>query len=180
MTLAHEPEPIKLIVGVLFRQQETLTQAMTELAAQAGPYETMGPAEPFAWSPYYNEEMGGPPLRQFFAFLLLHPQGELVRWKLCTGAIEDRYRNAQGQRTINLDPGYLSLGNLVLATTKEATHRIYLGQGIWADLTLTYRKGEYQTFPWTYPDYASAPVRAWLHQLREQLRCQRKTLSSKA
>ena len=74
----------------------------------------------------------------------------------------------QGRRRVNLDPGYLLLERFVLASGKNFTHRIYIGQGIYADLTLMFQKGAFRTLPWTYPDYAARDMQSFLTQVRRK------------
>ena len=69
---------------------------------------------------------------------------------------------------INIDPGYLLMERFVLATGKNYSHRIYIGQNIYADLTLTYEKGHFKTLPWTYPDYAGEPIQSFLNKVRKR------------
>jgi hypothetical protein len=80
----------------------------------------------------------------------------------------EQARSAGGRRTANIDPGYLLLERLVLATGKNYSHRIYIGRGIYADLTLIYRDGAYRALPWTYPDYAGEPLRRFLTAVRRK------------
>jgi hypothetical protein len=105
---------------------------------------------------------------------LVHP-GELAEIKLLTNALEMEWvvggrarggRSRKGKRRINVDPGYVSHSKLVLATTKNHAHRIYLGQGIYAEVTLHFRDGTFRGWPWTYPDYASPPLIAIFNQIR--------------
>jgi len=95
-----------------------------------------------------------PQWRRFVTFTELIDPGELVELKLHTNALEQELA-VEGKRRVNLDPGYVSLAKLVLATTKNQWHRIYLAQGIYAEVTLSYQHGAWQPQPWTYPDYAS-------------------------
>jgi hypothetical protein len=92
-------------------------------------------------------------------------QDRLPEIKLATNAIEQAHA-AGGRRRVNIDPGYLLLERFVLATGKNYSHRIYLGHGIYADLTLIYRQGTFQTLPWTYPDYAEPPLGRFLLAVR--------------
>jgi len=75
-------------------------------------------------------EMGKPLFRQFLSFEKLISPEQLVEIKLFTNQLEQESAE-QGRRRVNLDPGYLSLDHLVLATGKPCAHRIYLSQGIW-------------------------------------------------
>jgi hypothetical protein len=80
----------------------------------------------------------------------------------------ERARGTGGRREANIDPGYLLLERLVLATGKNFSHRIYVGRGIYADLTLIYQRGAYRALPWTYPDYAGAPLGRFLAAVRRK------------
>jgi ribosomal silencing factor RsfS len=99
------------------------------------------------------------------AFEDLIQQQALSRVKLATNAIEQAFAHGQ-RRQVNIDPGYLLLERFVLATGKNFSHRIYIGDAIYADLTLIYQKGGFQTLPWTYPDYAAAEMHLFLSQVR--------------
>ncbi|MCX7965305.1 MAG: DUF4416 family protein, partial [Syntrophorhabdaceae bacterium] len=114
---------------------------------------------------YYEEEMGSELHRIFILFKSLMPRESLVSIKLTTNNIEKEL-SIQGKRQVNIDPGYISLENVVLATTKNYTHRIYLGDGIYGDLTLIYKKGTYNALEWTYPDYASKNIIAIFNNWR--------------
>jgi hypothetical protein len=94
---------------------------------------------------------------------------QLVDIKPITNRVEKQFLDPQGGRRINIDPGLLSMENLVLATGKNFTHRIYLQKGIFAEVTLLFQKGKFVTLPWTYPDYASEETTAILSHIRTQL-----------
>jgi hypothetical protein len=94
-------------------------------------------------------------------------QDQLADIKLVTNALEQA-RAADGRRRVNIDPGYLLLERFVLATGKNYSHRIYLGRGIYADLTLIYRQGAFRALPWTYPDYGGQPIGHFLHVVRRK------------
>jgi len=81
----------------------------------------------------------------------------------------ERDLSVGGRRTVNLDPGMVTPENFILATGKNFTHRVYLRDGVFADLTLVFRKGEYRTLPWTYPDYATEEIRLLLEEVRSEL-----------
>jgi hypothetical protein len=84
-----------------------------------------------------------------------------------TNQIEKKF-STHGKRRINIDPGYITHERFVLATGKNYTHRIYVGNGIFADLTLIYQRGGFQTLPWTYPDYAKENIRSFLTRVRKK------------
>ena len=118
--------------------------------------------------------MGTPLYRRMLTFKALIAQDRLPEIKTATNGIEAGFAEA-GHRRVNIDPGYLLLERFVLASGKNFTHRIYIGQGIYADLTLIFTRGKFQTLPWTYPDYADPGMTTHLTRIR-----QRYTLDLKA
>jgi hypothetical protein len=112
--------------------------------------------------------MGGPLVKRFLSAERLMDPGDLAALKVFTTDLEAGF-SQDGRRKVNIDPGYVSLERLVLATGKNYLHRIYLGRGVYADLTLVYEKGGFQPLAWTYPDYAAPEVRAVLGLMRERL-----------
>jgi hypothetical protein len=110
---------------------------------------------PFAFTNYYADEMGPNLHRKFIAFENLINPKELAPAKLFTNELEAEMSERLGskRRLVNLDPGYITLSKLVLATTKDYSHRIYLGDGIFAEVTLHYANKRFNPWPWTYPDY---------------------------
>lgn len=131
------------------------------------------PIEVDRFTTYYRETMGEGLTKVLWAFAQLQPPERLVDWKLLTNSWEEEFAK-QGQseapRPLNLDPGYLTEAKLVLATTKDRDHRIYLRDGIFAEVTLAYRKGDWRSNPWTYPDYQSAEYHTFLTRCRQLLR----------
>ena len=121
----------------------------------------------FDHTDYYNTEMGAPLYRRMMAFETLIHQRELAQVKLFTNKIESEYAD-QGKRVVNIDPGYLLLERFVLATGKNFAHRIYIGKEIYADLTLIFRKGRFESLPWSFPDYAGERVQTFLTHVREK------------
>jgi hypothetical protein len=122
---------------------------------------------PFHYTDYYTEEMGSPLERRFIFFSTLVRPESLPAVKLWTNDVEDSTSNA-GKRRINIDPGYMSQAHLILATGKGYTHRPYLRDGIYADLTLIYRGKSFQSLPWTYPDYGEKPVIEMFNRMRSK------------
>lgn len=119
--------------------------------------EKFGPS--FAFHPknnplnqYYSNEMGNALSRVFFLTSSFYSREKLLTTKLESLGWESSW-SENGQRRINIDIGFLSAENFILATTKNYSHRIFLGQDIYADLTYYFHSGELQTLPWTYPDY---------------------------
>lgn len=152
MGKASTPPPVKLIMPMFTGHVELFQFAEDALVGHFGPVDYRSPRLPFDHTDYYEGEFGPGLQRQFIAFERLIDPARLVEIKHLTNALEERWGQA-GRRRINLDPGYISPSKLVLATTKNHGHRIYLGRGIYAEVTLTYRNKTFRPWPWTYPDY---------------------------
>ena len=175
MGKTKQPRPVKLICSLFSGNVTPLAAAREALLDRFGYVDYQSEMLPFDHTAYYAGEFGQNLLRQIVAFRNLIPPDSLAEIKLITNAIE-MTGTLQGRRQVNLDPGYISLGKLVLATTKDYSHRIYLGRGIYAEVTLQYKRGEFQPWEWTYPDYAShgyrkicGEIRAiYANQLREE------------
>ena len=170
MSIPHVPEPCRLIVSVLTSQKEIADAAAPELERDLGPIEQeIGPLA-FNFTSYYDEELGAGICRWLWVFTDLIDRGELARIKSLTNEVERSYI-LEGKRRFNLDPGAMSLENFILATGKNRSHRIYLQDGIFADLTLIYREGTYRPLEWTFPDYRDPEMIVTLNKLRENYRC---------
>ena len=171
MSQPREPEKVKLISSIFSPEELLIDQVISHMLNAFGPTDWVSPPLPFDRARYYEREMGWPLYRRFITFeQLIHPD-QIVRIKLETNDIEQRHEQA-GRRSVNIDPGYVSLERLVLATGKNYTHRIYLSHGIYADLTLVYQKGSFRPLVWTYKDYADLQVIQWFNELRERYKQQ--------
>jgi hypothetical protein len=157
--------PELLIMGVLCSRPETLPEARRRLVDVFGPLARETDPVPFLFTDYYNEEMGVPIQRFFMVFEELVDPSRLPWIKLQTNQIEEAFME-NGQRKLNLDPGILSADNLILATTKDRSHRIPLADGIFGEVTLIYTKGAFQSLPWTYADYRSEEFKAFFKEFR--------------
>ena len=128
---------------------------------------------PFVETDYYERSMGENLKKTILAYERLIAPERLAELKLQTNAWEDAYAKLGRHpepRPLNLDPGYLTLAKFVLATTKDHSHRIYLGQGVYAEVTLHYEKGRWRHRDWTYPDYRRADYQQFLSRCRDCLR----------
>jgi hypothetical protein len=143
---------MKYFVAILFRTPDALTLAKQELKAVWGVFDFEGQDHLFDITAYYEPEMGTPLYRRLVTFEKLMPPTELVEMKLRCNQIEDALA-IDGKRIVNLDAGYLDHNKLVLASAKGAGQKIYLDKGIYADLVGRYKKGRYQPFDWTFPDF---------------------------
>jgi len=172
--LLHPPQPVKLIVGMLSQSRELLTAAQSSMQTLWSAIDIVSDVMDFSQTVYYEKEMGTNLLRQFVAFAQLIDPLELAVIKHASNALETQLaRSPAGQalgvpRSINLDPGYINLSKLVLATTKDYSHRIYIGQSMYAEATLHFHKGQWQSWPYTYPDYAGGMYHPFLNAAREK------------
>lgn len=164
-----EPEPGALLVSVLAQSEELALAAADRLEAEFGPIDLSSFWIPFAHSRYYEAEMGKNLGRYIFFFTEPLARELLVEAKLFTDCLEMEYTFSGSGRRVNLDPGYLALEHLILASTKAVPHRPYLSRGIYADLTLVYECGEYIPLRWSYPDYSSDYVRALCADVRAKI-----------
>ncbi len=178
------PSPVKLICGMIAADTALFAQAESALTAQFGGVDLRSEVFPFDFTSYYYSEMGAPLYRQFIAFERLIDPAILPDVKRWTNGLEERLaivRDGQIHRRINLDPGYVTAAKLVLATTKDHARRVYLRDGIYAEVTLTFRGKSFQSSDWTYPDYRTAHYIAFFNAVRatyvEQVK--RETDSSK-
>ena len=167
MSVPAPPSPAKLIVGFFLVRQNLAGTIMDRMEDLFGPIDLVSPWLPFDFTDYYAREMGAPLYRRIAAFKNLIDQEQLPDIKHLTNALESDYATAGG-RVVNIDPGYLLLERFVLATGKNFSHRIYLRRGIFADLTLIYRKGRFESLPWTYPDYADTQLQNFLIKVRNK------------
>lgn len=146
--------PVKLIFGFIFKDEKIYNQACLSLKRHFGRLDFQSPVLEFNYTDYYEDEFGKPLKRKFAsAEKLIKPQ-DLYKIKIFTNKLEEKL-SRHGKRLINIDPGYIDLSKLVLASTKDYYHRVYLNQGIFAELTLFYQGKTYKAVDWTYPDYRS-------------------------
>jgi hypothetical protein len=160
-------KPVKLVCSIIYRQEKDLKRAEGELLPVFGQIEPIVKTIDFDFTDYYCSEMGRPLERKLLCFKALVPVEGIQKVKLATNRIEERL-GAEGKRTVNIDPGYLTEAKLVLLTTKDYNHRIYIGDGIFAESTLFYMDRAFCCWPWTYPDYASAGIRGYFESVRER------------
>lgn len=171
MGTAHEPAPVKLIASLVTGDVALLAEVKGALVRSFGPIDFESDLLPFDHTAYYTAEFGPGLQRQVVAFEQLVSPADLPGIKRQTNVLESSHSQGGGRR-VNVDPGYVSLGKLVLASTKDHAHRLYLSQGIYAEVTLTYQRGRFRPWPWTYPDYASDAYCAMFGDIRERYKTQ--------
>jgi len=168
-----KPKPVskaKLFAGIMYSDKKTYNLIVKELEKKFGKIETESAEYDFTkFTKYYVPEMGKKIFKKFLVFKRLISRDKLADIKLFTNELEDRFAR-KSKRKINLDPGYLTLHNLVLASAKDRAHKVYLKKGIYADLTLIFHKNSCEHFQYTFPDFKSKQVQEFFCKIREKLK----------
>jgi len=161
-----EPSQVKLFIGMLSSGESIFTAVDDQLIAVFGDIDFKSPVWPWEHTRYYSSEMGEGLKRRFVFFEKhVHP-GEISDIKVQTNEIEKRFLTDEGGRKINLDPGYLDSSKLVLVSTKNFSHRVYLDKGIYGEVTLIYSGDNFQPLPYTFPDYKTEAYLALFKEAR--------------
>jgi hypothetical protein len=178
----QEPSPVKLFVALLCNDNALVASVEAHLTSLFGAIDLASDFLSWTITNYYEEEMGPGLRRKFISFAPLVEPSRLADFKLMTRSIEAQHLWARGDkegRRINLDPGYLEANKVVLASTKNAAHRLYLGAGIYGEVTLNFHHGAFHPMPYTYPDYQWPETLNFFIALRSlylgQLRASRQT-----
>ena len=177
MSIPQDPKPAKLFVSIIAGSAAHIAEILSELVGHYGILDFVSELLAFDYTDYYYPEMGQPLYRRFASFDDLISQEDLAQIKVHTNLLEIE-QSVGGNRRVNIDPGYLLAERLVLASGKNYAHRIYMSNGIYADLTLVYRDRDYRPLAWTYPDYAEIKVRSWLRALRKKYLLQLRSVDS--
>lgn len=167
MSLPQPPKPAKPVIGFFLKDKGLIGLVVSAIMEKMGPIDMVSSWLPFNFTTYYEPEMGAPLFRRMLTFKRLIKQSSLAEVKRMTNSLEQIY-SKNGKRMINIDPGYMLSERFVLATGKNFTHRIYIGSGFYADLTLIYQKGAFQKLPWTYPDYTEKKMISFLEKVRNK------------
>ena len=157
----------KLIAALMSSNLALMNKIEGRLSEKFGAIDLASDLFPFDYTEYYTEEMGKNLQKKFISFDKMIAIENLPDIKNFTNAVEQEYA-LDGNRRINIDPGYVTHVQMVLATTKDYSHRIYLGQGIYAELTYVCRKKIFQTLEWTYPDYREQFSLEFFLKIREK------------
>ncbi|HDS09658.1 MAG TPA: DUF4416 family protein [Firmicutes bacterium] len=171
-------EFVKYFCGIIFNGALDLITVKKELSNRFGEIDSEFGPVPFQWTDYYIEEMGKNLFKSFVSFKALQPKDSAPDFKIITNEIELRFMNAE-KRTVNLDPGYIEMSKLILMTTKNFSHRIFIGKDIYAEITLILRNGRWDCLDWTYPDFKSSDYLHYFKKLREIYRSQMKSNRNK-
>ncbi|HEV3145253.1 MAG TPA: DUF4416 family protein [Gemmataceae bacterium] len=165
MALPGEPEPVKLFVAILWADAEALHLALRQMDELWGEIDFKGADHAFDITDYYQSEMGSTLFRRIVSFQQLVSPETLVEVKRACNRLEENLLGPTGRR-VNLDSGYLDHNKIVLASAKGLGQKIYVGQGIYADLVARYRDGQYQPFEWTFPDFKDGRYDQELGEIR--------------
>jgi len=172
MWTVKKPGRVKLIIGILAADNDCLQAACGDIITGFGPMDLKSEVWPFEATDYYKDETGENILRQFVSIEKLIDPGRLAKIKHKSNKIEQKLADklaAGPARPVNLDPGYIEPSKLVLATTKNYSHRIYIGKKIYAEATLIFEKGKWQPMPYTYPDYKQQCYHNFFDKVRARL-----------
>ncbi|HUU10965.1 MAG TPA: DUF4416 family protein [Phycisphaerae bacterium] len=177
MAQTRQVEPVRLFVGMLSAYPGAFADAESRLAETLGPVDLRSDVFAHEFTEYYRDEMGHPLVRYFASFERLIAPGDLAAVKRLAGRIEAGMAE-KGEwpvaRPVNLDPGYIAPSKLVLASTKDFSHRIYLDDAIYGEVTLLYQHGAWKSLEWTYPDYRTPEYHGFFTQVRSRLAHQRR------
>ncbi|MDH4227980.1 MAG: DUF4416 family protein [Deltaproteobacteria bacterium] len=168
MRRANLPEPVKLFSSVIATDVSSFTDVRVRLKAVFGAEDYVSDVARFAHTDYYKEEMGPALSRIFVSYAKLVAPEEIAAAKLFTNEVEEAFLGPNGKRRVNIDPGYVTLHNVVLASTKNFSHRVHIRGGVYAEPTLLYSKkeGGFRPLEWTYPDYSAKEAREMFSMLR--------------
>lgn len=159
--------PVKLVASILYKDPDILLRAIDRLVLLYGQLDEPSASLAFSHTDYYSKEMGAPLKRRLICFESLHPVESISSVKSDTNEIESFFQQ-KGKRQVNIDPGYLTHAKLVLMSTKDHVHRVYVKNGIYAECTLRFEHGDFLPWSWTYPDYATDEIRSYFKKVREK------------
>ena len=162
------PPSVQLFCGIITSDIQLMEAIRARLADAFGPEDFQSVVFEFDHTKFYEKEMGGGLKKLFVAYEKLIPPEDIVDIKHKTNALESEYESEGGARTVNLDPGYVSLISVVLATTKPAGHRVYMGRGIHGEATMGFAAKTFHPFERTYPDYRKEEYIEFFNTLRKR------------
>jgi hypothetical protein len=159
--------PVKLFVALTYSPQISLDTVLRRLEDAFSPIDSQSTDFAFSFTQYYQPEMGSGLRKRFASFQHLVLAEMLPEIKLTTNQLEKQF-TVSGKRQVNIDPGYVCAAKMVLATTKDYDHRLYLGRGIFGDVHYRFRKGHFHINEWTYPDYQQPEIIRYFEDLRQR------------
>ena len=159
------PPKAKLFVGILTSRVDLQEKAESILQKKYGPIDYQTTRIPFTNTDYYNA-MGDSLFKMLYSFKKLVKREKIVPVKLATNRLEKKL-SGSSRRLINIDPGYITLSNVYLASCKEFFHRTYLGKGIYLENEYKYTAKRFHPWEWTYPDYLKREYLDFFHTVRD-------------
>ena len=172
MWTVKKPSPVKLIVGILAADEKCVTAARRNVEDEFGDIDFVSEVWPFTQTDYYKLQAGEHILRQFVTIKDLVDPGQLAQIKHKANEMEQTLAaelNMELPRPVNLDPGIIEPSKLILASTKNFSHRIYIGDNMYAEVTLTYSKGKWETYKYTFADYQQPAYHEFFSKVRNRL-----------
>ena len=173
MAQAEKPGDVVYICGIILSRADLFDELLDPLAKAIGQVDQISEYYPFDMTAYYEEQMGGELVKRFVSFIPGRGADHLARVKVMTNEIEAEMSRRFGpvpQRPVNLDPGYITESKLVLASMKDFSHRVYLSDGVYGEVTSQYHRSGWGKFDWTFPDFASGRYDEFLSSVRDALR----------
>jgi hypothetical protein len=159
------PQRAKLFIGMISGSEEYTASAQKQLAKKFGDIDFITPKIQFSHTDYYSS-IGKNLFRVFISFRKLVRREDIVKIKLYTNRLEKKF-SEKDRRRINIDPGYLTLSNVYLATCKEFFHRTYLGGGVYLENEYRYVAKRFEPWDWTYPDYRKREYMEFFYRVRK-------------
>ena len=160
-----EQKSVKMVVSIIYREDSFLYEAETTLVEKYGEIEDLKEIFYFDFTDYYEKEFGKDLKRKLICFKKPIGPEFLSKIKHYTNEVEKKLKN-NNNRTVNIDPGYITEAKLVLFTTKDYSHRVYIGDNIFAEVTLHFQNNSFRAWPWTYPDYSSNALVDYFNKVR--------------
>ncbi|MFP4459918.1 MAG: DUF4416 family protein [Candidatus Zixiibacteriota bacterium] len=170
MSKPTKPYPVLFFTGLIYADFLDIANIAKILEENYGPIEEIMKPVDFHWTSYYAEEMGKGLKRTWAYFKELIQPEELIAKKHISYEIEKRFANENSDRILNIDPGIVTPAKLILSTYKDFSHRIYLGEGVYAEITLIFKDGQFQNLEWTYSDYADEENQKFFYRMRHYLK----------
>jgi hypothetical protein len=165
-TIQRTIPKVKLFCGIIFNDRAIADRAIALLGKKFGPVDLVSSVFPFDKTDFYTEEMGSGLKKMFISFVRLIRRERIAGIKAAANRIELKLSSGMPGRKVNLDPGFVTEANVCLATTKDFQHRVYVGSGIFVENTLRFRRGRWDDWEWTYPDYRSDDYKRWFSEVR--------------
>jgi hypothetical protein len=166
-TIQKKPLPVKLFCGIICSDPLLIEKAVLLMEKRLGKTDLCSDLMDFDKTSYYAEEMGEGLKKRFVSFRNLIRMEQMPDIKIWTNGLEAKLSKRKGKRDINLDPGYMTLANVTLATTKPFQHRIYIGKGIYLENTLRFRNKQFMDWEWTFPDHRTEKYKSWFMEMRK-------------